>query len=138
MNTIFAIFPAIFNVLIVAIIILSIRKRLSDKGGRKNPARKYNTNANDFTEMVNHYNKINSKPSLKTDNSLTLKDDRSSDWMAKQLREEAVAMAKVSDMFQLKQAHMNNCDAEFIRRFHESECDADGIDSGQLQKRKTR
>lgn len=137
MNTIIALFPAIFNVLIVAIIILSIKKRFAGKGGRKNTIRKDNPNVNNFNEMVSHYNKVNNKPSTsKMDNSLTLKDDRSSDWMAKQLREEAVAMSRVSDMFQLKQCHMNNCDAEFIRRFHESSCDADGIDNGLPQKRK--
>ena len=139
MNAIFALFPAIFNILIVTIIILSIKKKLTVMGGRKTSVRKDDPNANNFSEMVSHYNKVNSKPStLKIENSLTLKDDRSSDWMAKQLREEAAAMTRVSDMFQLKQTHMNNCDAEFVRRFHESACDAGGIDDGLPQKRKSK
>ncbi|HCM92413.1 MAG TPA: hypothetical protein DIS78_07610 [Lachnospiraceae bacterium] len=139
MNAIVALFPAIFNVLIVAIIILSIRKRLTDKGGRRTAIRKDDPYVNNFSEMVSHYNKVNNRSSgLKMENSLTLKDDRSSDWMAKQLREEAVAMARVSDMFQLKQDHKNNCEAEFIRRFHESACDADGIDNGLPQKRRAK
>ena len=54
--------------------------------------------------------------------------------MARQLRDEALAMTKVSDMFMLKQSHMNNCDAEFIRRFHESSCDAEGIDNGSRKR----
>lgn len=61
---------------------------------------------------------------------LSLMDDRSSDWLATQLREEERAMVKVSAMFQLKQHHANNCDAEFIKRFHESNCDAGGVDNG--------
>ena len=61
---------------------------------------------------------------------LSLMDDRSSDWLATQLREEARAMVKVSAMFQLKEHHANNCDAEFIKRFHESNCDAGSVDHG--------
>ena len=61
---------------------------------------------------------------------LSLMDDRSSDWLATQLREEARAMVKVSAMFQLKEHHANNCDAEFIKRFHESNCDAGSVDDG--------
>ena len=63
-------------------------------------------------------------------NGLSLTDDRSSDWLAKQLKEEASAMVRISDMFQLKQQHANKCDAEFIKRFHESSCDAHGVDDG--------
>ena len=61
---------------------------------------------------------------------LSLMDDRSSDWLATQLREEARAKVKVSAMFQLKEHHANNCDAEFIKRFHESNCDAGSVDDG--------
>ena len=63
-------------------------------------------------------------------NGISMKDDRSSDWLARQLKEEAYALSRVSDMFQLKQQHANKCDAEFIKRFHESSCDAGGIDDG--------
>ena len=65
-----------------------------------------------------------------SDKSMTLMDDRSSDWLARQLKEEEYAMLRVSDMFQLKREHANKCDAEFIKRFHESNCDANGIDDG--------
>ena len=61
-----------------------------------------------------------------------MKDNTSSDWLAMQLREERRAMARISDMFQLKKEHMNKCDAEFIKRFHESSCDAGGIDDGVI------
>jgi hypothetical protein len=64
----------------------------------------------------------------------TLRDNKYDDWLAKQLMEENRALAKVSDMFQLKQSHANNCDAEFIRRFHEASCDAGGVDDGEKRK----
>ena len=138
MNMIFAMFPVICNVLIVAVIVLSIKKKLT-QAGKKTASGKVGPNANNFNELISQYNKNSSKPSaLKAENSMTLKDDRSSDWMARQLRDEALAMAKVSDMFQLKQSHINNCDAEFIKRFHESSCDAHGVDDGSLRKSKVR
>ena len=134
MSSIFAFVPVIFNLLIIACIIFGIKNRIMNKQGkagvRKDP------NVNSFNEMVNHYNTVNKRPSaLRLQGSMTLRDDRSNDWMAKQLREEAQSMVRVSEMFQLKQAHMNNCDAEFIRRFHESGCDAHGIDDGSPRKR---
>ena len=61
---------------------------------------------------------------------MSLADDRSSDWLAMQLKEEERAMVRISDMFQLKRQHSANCDAEFIKRFHESNCDAHGVDDG--------
>lgn len=68
--------------------------------------------------------------SKNTDDGMILKDDRNNDWLAMQLREEARARIRVSDMFQMKLEHSNKCEAEFIRRFHESNCDANGIDTG--------
>ena len=56
------------------------------------------------------------------------KDDLSSDWLAKQLKEEAVSKRKVSEMFELKYEHSKSCEAEFIRRFHASQCDSGGVD----------
>ena len=63
-------------------------------------------------------------------NSSVLRDDKTNDWLARQLRDEARAMSMLSDMFQLKTEHSNSCDAEFIRRFHESNCDSHGVDDG--------
>ena len=138
MATIYTLVPALFNILIVAIIILSIRKRFAGQAAKRTGGKKDSVNVNEFNKMVSHYNAVNNKTAvnLKSQESMTLKDDRSNDWMARQLRDEAVAMAKVSDMFKLKQSHMNNCDAEFIKRFHESNCDADGIDNGLKNKRR--
>lgn len=67
---------------------------------------------------------------------MILKDDKNNDWLALQLREEAKAKVRMSDMFQLKADHLNKCDAEFIKRFHESNCDADGIDTGTKKRAK--
>lgn len=138
MANIYALVPVIFNIVIVALVILSIKKRFTGQATRRPVNKKDSINANDFSKMVSHYNAVNNKTAvnLKSQESMTLKDDRSNDWMARQLRDEAVAMAKVSDMFKLKQSHMNNCDAEFIKRFHESNCDADGIDTGLKNKRR--
>ena len=131
----YAFIPFIFNIFIIAVIIFSIKNRLNGQIGRKSGIRKDNPNVNSFNEMVSHYNKVNNKTStVKLQDSMTLKDDRSNDWMARQLRDEAIAMVKVSDMFKLKQTHMNNCDAEFIKRFHESSCDANGVDDGTHKK----
>ena len=73
---------------------------------------------------------------VKQNAGMILKDDIANDWLAGQLRDEARAMSMVSDMFQLKRDHMNSCDAEFIRRFHESNCDADGVDDGTRKSKK--
>ncbi|MCR5509265.1 MAG: hypothetical protein K6F34_11350 [Lachnospiraceae bacterium] len=64
------------------------------------------------------------------DRGMILKDDINNDWLAMQRREEARAVARISDMFQLKLEHSAKCESEFIRRFHESNCDAEAIDSG--------
>lgn len=72
-----------------------------------------------------------------TGDGMILRDDRNNDWLACQLREEAKARVRMSDMFQMKIEHMNKCDAEFIRRFHESNCDAEGIDTGTRKRTKS-
>ncbi len=41
-------------------------------------------------------------------------EDRNNDWLARQLREEKVAQAMVSEMFSLKQEHILSCDAEGV------------------------
>ncbi len=70
----------------------------------------------------------------KTGSGMILKDDKANDWLARQLREEARAMTMISDMFQLKIDHRNSCEAEFVKRFHESNCDVHGIDDGNRKK----
>ena len=60
-----------------------------------------------------------------------LKDDRANDWMARELKEEKAAAAKVRIMFDLKEEHHSSCEAEMIRRFHEDNCDADKVDTAK-------
>ena len=57
-------------------------------------------------------------------------EDRKHDWLAKQREEERVAKNRMSDMFQMKMEHQNQCDAEMLKQFHAVNCDADGIDRG--------
>ena len=127
--------PVIFNLLVIALVTFSIVKKFKDPG-RNQQVKRNSADINNFSEMVSHYNSTKNRRSsgLKQQESLSMKDDRTNDWMARQLRDEALAMTKVSDMFMLKQSHMNNCDAEFIRRFHESSCDAEGIDNGSRKR----
>ena len=115
---------------IFCIIMVSVKKNLR-KGNNKRPA-------NPFYSPVKQ---MYSDPSVKASRPLPvktakdgagmiLKDDKTNDWLARQLRDEARAMSMLSDMFQLKTEHSNSCDAEFIRRFHESNCDSHGVDDG--------
>ena len=107
----------VIDLFIFFVIILSVKKKVGKVSGRTGGT----ANSKKITTLKSH-------------DGMTLKDDRSSDWMAMQLKEEAQAMARVSEMFKLKQQHMNNCDAEFIKRFHESNCDASGVDDGTRKK----
>lgn len=60
-------------------------------------------------------------------------EDRSNDWLAKEMREERKALYRVSDMFQLKIEHSRQCEAELAREFHSVRCDADGIDTARVR-----
>ena len=126
----------IIDLFIVFIVVASIKKALRNSRGT-GTRRSTNNTVNRFNDMINTYNTANSNKvsSGGKHDGMTLADDRANDWMARQLKDEAVAMAKVSDMFKIRQEHMNKCDAEFIKRFHESSCDAEGIDDG-TRKRK--
>lgn len=42
-------------------------------------------------------------------------EDRQNDFLAKQLREERQKKVDIDSMFQLRQSHFNNCDAEYIK-----------------------
>ena len=61
-------------------------------------------------------------------NSSVLRDDRTNDWLAKQLREEHRAFKATSEMFDLKIEHASHCDARILEQFHKKHCDASGID----------
>lgn len=125
----------IIDILMVLVIVLSLRRAVRNSSGRKGTARG-RTSADKFNDLIKNYNAVNSSKviSVRKHDGMTLMDDRANDWMAKQLKDEAIAMVKVSDMFNIKQEHANKCDAEFIRRFHESTCDAEGIDDGTHKK----
>lgn len=58
-----------------------------------------------------------------------LADDRTNDWLARQLRDEHLAFKQTKDMFDLKIEHASHCDAKYIRDFHHRECDAQRIDT---------
>ena len=58
-------------------------------------------------------------------------ENRDSDWLAKQLADERVAKRWMSDMMDLRQSHMDNCDARDARFDHMNNCDAGGIDDGE-------
>ncbi len=144
----------IIYIIVILIVVRNVKRRvkdsknssLSSKYGQSDIVRKAMTSSAKaptdtmVKKPVNNSSSLSSGSRLHGDTiaiknisgqkGLSLMDDRSSDWLATQLREEAKAMVRVSDMFQLKQQHSNNCDAEFIRRFHESNCDAYGIDDG--------
>jgi hypothetical protein len=72
---------------------------------------------------------IDKKISKETGN--VLRDDRSGDWLAKQLADERKAYRQVSEMFELKAYHANQCEAEMLKRFHEENCDAERIDTAK-------
>jgi len=56
-------------------------------------------------------------------------EDRSHDWLARQLNEEQLAKRRMSEMFGFKDLHSSNCDARKIRDEHTANCDAHGIDT---------
>lgn len=58
-------------------------------------------------------------------------ENRSNDWLARQLREEKQKERLYSEMYGLKRRHEENCAADRLRREHERVCDADGVDTGR-------
>ena len=125
----------IFEIIFILFIVFTVR-RYKSRVGNANPGRTLNPAG--YTKRPQAV-----KPSAELTypvkqtarkSATTLKDNKYDDWLARQLMEENRALAKVSDMFQLKQSHTNKCEAEFIKRFHESNCDAGGIDDGEKKK----
>lgn len=55
-------------------------------------------------------------------------ENRGNDWLARQLSEERIVKKKMSDMFDLKQQHAADCDAEYNKMAHANNCDANGVD----------
>ena len=58
-------------------------------------------------------------------------EDRRNDWLARQMAEERVAQRRMSEMFQMKMEHRYNCEAEMLKQFHETRCDASEVDTGE-------
>ncbi len=130
-----------FCIIIVPLLFLRSVKKLEQRERMSSTSRMAKTNnglkTNNLPKAV-----FNAKDShLKTTGNLKgsyttkntdylMMEDRNNDWLAKQLRDESRSREIVSEMFQLKMHHQNNCDAEFIKRFHSSKCDASGIDNG--------
>ena len=120
----------IWTLAILCIIVVSVKKN-ARKGNNNRPVNPF------YSPVKQLYSDSSSKvpktvpvKTAKDSAGMILKDDKTNDWLARQLRDEARAMNVLSDMFQLKAEHSNSCDAEFIRRFHESNCDTHGVDDG--------
>lgn len=60
-----------------------------------------------------------------------LRDDRSNDWLAKQLSDERRAYREMRDMFDLRDEHRSSCEAEMIKRFHEQNCESGHVDTAK-------
>ncbi|MCR5268500.1 MAG: hypothetical protein K6E16_08290 [Lachnospiraceae bacterium] len=58
-------------------------------------------------------------------------EDRKNDWLARQMAEEKICERRVSEMFQLKLEHRYSCEAEMMKQFHHSACEAAGVDTGE-------
>ena len=61
----------------------------------------------------------------------TLRDDRTNDWLARQLRDEHSAFKMASEMFGLKIEHSAHCDAKLLKHYHHLKCDASGVDTAE-------
>ncbi len=128
-------------VIIFWVIIIVVKKgMLNQAGGSKNTnapagsgsAKKYpapKKRAQGFTNYKPHKDIVSvSRDMGDAKNSSVLRDDRTNDWLARQLREEHRAFKATSEMFDLKIEHASHCDSKLIEQFHHRYCDADGID----------
>jgi len=57
-------------------------------------------------------------------------ENRSDDWLARQLADERQAKKRMSDMFQLREEHARHCASDSIREEHTRACQAEGVDNG--------
>ncbi len=81
-----------------------------------------------FTNYRPHKDIVSVSRDMGDSKGSVLRDDRSNDWLARQLREEHKAFKETSEMFDLKIEHASHCDARFIEQFHRRNCDARGVD----------
>lgn len=135
MESIIAGMSMIIWMFVIGIVVLTTVKRMKRLQGKSAAKNNSYTSADKLYASSGQANgnkrNIQVKKNRNTGDGMILKDDRNNDWLAGQLREEARAKARISDMFQMKIDHANNCEAEFIKRFHESVCDAEGIDTAK-------
>ncbi len=61
----------------------------------------------------------------------TLMENRSSDWLATELREERQALYRTNAMFGQQMEHKQICDARMLKEYHLEHCSADGIDMAE-------
>ena len=116
----------LYEIIIIAVIaffVIRYKKRIPTNAGRKVTSGTVKPSEIPARAAFN-------RPGDNTSVNVRIKDNIYNDWLARQLRDEEKSFREVSDMFQLKQDHINKCDAEFIKRFHENNCDAHGIDDG--------
>ena len=71
------------------------------------------------------------RSTVRNTGALQLKDDREHDWLHRQLQEEHQAFKRTSAMFDLKHEHAASCDARRNAIYHQQNCDAHGIDTGE-------
>lgn len=62
--------------------------------------------------------------------SSTLHDDKTNDWLARQLRDEHKAFRMTSEMFDLKIEHASHCDARLLAQFQGKYRNFHGVDTG--------
>ena len=63
----------------------------------------------------------------------TLMENRDSDWLAEELREERRALYRTNAMFGQQMEHKQICDARMLKEYHLDHCSAGGIDTGTMK-----
>ena len=118
------VFSIVFWLIFLRVLVPILKKANNQKDTTNSAAfRKARQAQNNFSSNNTYYTQ--NRPSTKEkDANLHKMEDRSSDWLAKQLRAEQQAQIVVSDMFQLKQEHLSHCAADTLREEHFSNCDA--------------
>ena len=63
----------------------------------------------------------------------TLMENRNSDWLAEELRDEKRALYRINAMFGQQMEHKQICDARMLKEYHLEHCSAGGIDTGTMK-----
>ena len=100
------------------------QKNMSKDTTNSEAFRKRRQSQNNFSPNNTYYTQ--KRPERVNIKSLgTMLEDRDNDWLAQQLRSEQKSQRVVSDMFQLRQEHFSNCEAEEIHTRHVDACNAE-------------